>query len=236
MRPATLFRRPMLLAALGVAALGAGTSRATAGAFLQSDLVSDIRRPGGRYQFFAEELVGRFAQRDEPVLGLGSSDRRGHSLQCHRCRRRQSAAYGHDPDHGNWTAGTHRPGQQFHQRPSWWARHRPISSSPTSTAPSPPGIRAWGRWHRSRQPRAGALYTGLAIDATSTRLFAANGSQDRIDVFNGSFAPVSLGANAFKDPLLPAGLVPFNVQNINGQIYVLTRPPAGRPRSRPPRG
>jgi len=74
----------------------------------------------------------------------------------------------------------------------------------------------------------GAIYTGLAIDNSSARLFAADGTQNRIDVFDGSFAPVSLGANAFKDPLLPAGLVPFNVRNIGGNIYVTYSPP-GRP-------
>ena len=44
--------------------------------------------------------------------------------------------------------------------------------------------------------------------------------------FNGSFAPVALGPSAFVDPNLPSGLVPFNVQNIGGQIYV-TYAPAG---------
>lgn len=73
----------------------------------------------------------------------------------------------------------------------------------------------------------GALYTGLAIDNASARLFAANGAQNRIDVFDGGFASVNLGANAFKDPNLPAGLVPFNVQNIGSNIYV-TYAPAGR--------
>jgi uncharacterized protein (TIGR03118 family) len=64
----------------------------------------------------------------------------------------------------------------------------------------------------------GAVYTGLAI--AGNLLYAANGAQNRIDVFNGSFAPTNLGAGAFVDPKLPAGLVPFNVQNINGNIYV----------------
>src|SRR6185437_522865 len=73
----------------------------------------------------------------------------------------------------------------------------------------------------------GAVYTGLAIDNASARLFAANGAQNRIDVFDGSFGPVSLGASAFVDPTLPAGLVPFNVQNIGSRIYV-TYAPAGR--------
>src|SRR5262249_36873363 len=52
------------------------------------------------------------------------------------------------------------------------------------------------------------------------------GAQTRIDVFNGSFAPAAgLAANAFATPV--AGLVPFNVQSINGEIYV-TYAPAGR--------
>jgi len=67
---------------------------------------------------------------------------------------------------------------------------------------------------------SGAVYTGLAIGsgASGPLLYAANGAGNRIDVFNGSFAPVNLGANAFANPF--AGLVPFNVQNIGGQIYV----------------
>ena len=69
----------------------------------------------------------------------------------------------------------------------------------------------------------GAVYTGLAIgsNASGPLLYAANGAQNRIDVFNGSFTPVDLGPNAFvtHDPRL-TGLVPFNVQNIGGNIYV----------------
>jgi uncharacterized protein (TIGR03118 family) len=34
------------------------------------------------------------------------------------------------------------------------------------------------------------------------------------------FQPVSLSPNAFKDPTLPAGYAPFNIQNINGMLYV----------------
>jgi uncharacterized protein (TIGR03118 family) len=68
----------------------------------------------------------------------------------------------------------------------------------------------------------GAVYTGLAIAGTT--LYAANGAQNRIDVFDGSFHQVSLGAGGFVDPTLPAGLVPFNVQNIGGKIYVTYAP------------
>lgn len=72
----------------------------------------------------------------------------------------------------------------------------------------------------------GAVYTGLAINASQSRLYAANGA-GRIDVFDAAFAPVSLPGTAFVDPNLPAGLAPFNVQDIGGKVYV-TFAPAGR--------
>jgi uncharacterized protein (TIGR03118 family) len=74
----------------------------------------------------------------------------------------------------------------------------------------------------------GAVYTGLATgsSASGPRLYAANVAQNRVDVFDSAFAPVSLGPTAFQDsdPRL-AGLVPFNVQNIGGNIYVTYAPP-----------
>jgi uncharacterized protein (TIGR03118 family) len=75
---------------------------------------------------------------------------------------------------------------------------------------------------------AGAVYTGLAINGTQTRLYAANGAgSGSVDVFDSSFAPLSLAAGAFVDPSLPTGLVPFNVRDIGGDVYV-TYAPAGR--------
>jgi uncharacterized protein (TIGR03118 family) len=76
----------------------------------------------------------------------------------------------------------------------------------------------------------GAFYTGLAINAAQNRLYAANGAgSGGINVFNSGFAPaLNLPVGAFIDPNLPAGLVPFNVQDIGGKVYV-TYAPAGRP-------
>jgi len=75
---------------------------------------------------------------------------------------------------------------------------------------------------------SGAVYTGLAINGAQTRLYAANGAgSGGVDVFDSSFAPLSLAAGAFVDPSLPAGLVPFNVRDIGGDVYV-TYAPAGR--------
>jgi uncharacterized protein (TIGR03118 family) len=74
----------------------------------------------------------------------------------------------------------------------------------------------------------GAVYTGLAINGPQTRLYAANGAGSGSgDVFDSSFAPLSLAAGAFVDPSLPTGLVPFNVRDIGGDVYVIYAP-AGR--------
>ena len=70
----------------------------------------------------------------------------------------------------------------------------------------------------------GAVYTGLAINqAPEPRLYAARAGG--IDVFNGSFQPVTL-PGAFATPAAAAGLVPFNVQTIGGNVAV-TYAPAG---------
>jgi uncharacterized protein (TIGR03118 family) len=75
----------------------------------------------------------------------------------------------------------------------------------------------------------GAVYTGLAINGAQTRLYAANDAgTGSVDVFDSTFTPVNLGSDAFVNPALPAGLVPFNVQEIGGNVYVAYAP-AGRP-------
>jgi uncharacterized protein (TIGR03118 family) len=79
----------------------------------------------------------------------------------------------------------------------------------------------------------GAPHSGLDMgsNASGDFLFAANPKQGRIDVFNDSFVLQNLGPSAFVDPSLPAGLVPFNVDNINGVLYV-TYAAAGPPAAR----
>lgn len=68
----------------------------------------------------------------------------------------------------------------------------------------------------------GAVYTGLAI-ATATagdRLYAANFAQGRVDVFDSSFQLVKQSKWSFRDSHLPKGYNPFNVQTLNGRIFV----------------
>ena len=71
-------------------------------------------------------------------------------------------------------------------------------------------------------PGGSAAYTGLAIGNTGGNdyLYAANRVTGGIDVFNGSFAPTTLAGN-FTDPgANPDGLVPFNVRNLGGHLFV----------------
>ena len=73
---------------------------------------------------------------------------------------------------------------------------------------------------------SGATYTGLAVNEAHTTLYAANDSAGTIDVFNSSFAPVDLGDHAFRTPgqIAARGLVPFNVTDIAGNVYVTYAP------------
>jgi uncharacterized protein (TIGR03118 family) len=71
------------------------------------------------------------------------------------------------------------------------------------------------------QSTAGASYKGIAIDSTTagTRIYAANFHAARVDVYDGSFAPVT-NAGAFTDPNLPKGYAPFGIQTLAGSVYV----------------
>jgi len=68
----------------------------------------------------------------------------------------------------------------------------------------------------------GAVFPGLAIADTAhgERLFAADFSNDRIDVFDSAFHQVKLASWQFRDARLPKGYFPFNAQALNGNIFV----------------
>jgi uncharacterized protein (TIGR03118 family) len=73
----------------------------------------------------------------------------------------------------------------------------------------------------------GASFTGLAINSTSTQLFAANtAGAGGIDVFNNQFQQVTepLGAFAAPSAVSSAGLVPFNVADLGGNVFVTYAP------------
>lgn len=66
---------------------------------------------------------------------------------------------------------------------------------------------------------ATSVYTGLAIGAVGidSFLYAADFKSGKIDVFDKTY---TLQTSTFTDPGLPAGYVPFNIQNIGGMLYV----------------
>lgn len=65
-----------------------------------------------------------------------------------------------------------------------------------------------------------SVYTGLAIanDGTGNFLYAADFKAGTIDVFNTNYEQVS---KPFVDPALPEGYSPFNIQNLEGKLYVM---------------
>ena len=68
---------------------------------------------------------------------------------------------------------------------------------------------------------ATAVYKGAAIGNVSGHdyLYAANFKTGVVDAYKGDIAaPVLSGS--FTDPGLPSGYAPFNVQNLNGSLYV----------------
>jgi len=74
----------------------------------------------------------------------------------------------------------------------------------------------------------GASFTGLALDnnGAGNFLYAANNAgAGVIDVFNSSFGSTTL-SGSFTDPNLPDGYVPYNIQSINGDLYVTYENPS----------
>jgi uncharacterized protein (TIGR03118 family) len=68
---------------------------------------------------------------------------------------------------------------------------------------------------------AANVYKGATLGTigTNSYLYAANFRSGAIDVVKGSAAAPNLTGN-FADPSLPAGYAPFNVQLLNGSLYV----------------
>ncbi len=68
---------------------------------------------------------------------------------------------------------------------------------------------------------SGAVYKGLALanNGSGNFLYATNFNAATVDVFDKNFAPTTL-SGSFTDPSLPAGYAPFNIQELDGDLYV----------------
>jgi uncharacterized protein (TIGR03118 family) len=69
--------------------------------------------------------------------------------------------------------------------------------------------------------RPDTVYKGLALAAngTATFLYAADFRGAKIDVYDRNFALVTT-PGGFRDASIPPGFAPFNIQNIQGNLYV----------------
>ncbi len=82
--------------------------------------------------------------------------------------------------------------------------------------------------------KSGAVYTGCALGGTAAApyLFAANFNAGTVDVYDANLDlnPAPYGqstppqpysaSSSFSNPAIPAGFAPYNVQNINGTLFV----------------
>jgi uncharacterized protein (TIGR03118 family) len=67
-----------------------------------------------------------------------------------------------------------------------------------------------------------AIYKGVTIAQNNgaSFLYAANFFAGTVDVFDHNYSSVALAPGAFSDRRLPDGFAPFNVQNIDGVVWV----------------
>jgi len=75
--------------------------------------------------------------------------------------------------------------------------------------------------------KSNASYTGIGVTAHSSGnfLYAADANNGVVDIYDGSFNFVK----SFTDPKVPKTFAPFNVEDINGQVYVTFAAISGGP-------
>jgi uncharacterized protein (TIGR03118 family) len=186
-------------------ALSSGQAKAS---FQQANLVSDL--PGAQFQ--DPDLVNPWGMAESPKGTIWVSDN-GTNLST------LYSAAGVKNQNLIVSIPSGAPdGQVFNPNPSNFLGAHFIFASENG------GVDAWSTGS-SAVNRVGtstsSVYKGLTIGSNNsgTFLYVANFRAGTIDVFTSAFAPASL-AGSFTDPHLPAGYAPFNVQNINGKLYV----------------
>ena len=231
------------LLAIAIAALSASAWRAEAAPYVQTDLVSDIPIPGVP-TIIEPTLVNPWGISHTATSPFWISDQVQSmtNLWSVTGQTNVTKVTAVNPPTGNIaiTAAT----ASGPQGPTGQVANTNTSAFPVSMSSGGNGssanfifagtagtISAWngGATAFVQATTAGASYTGLAINQASNELYAANDAgAGSVDVFNSSFTKVTTPAFATPSAISALGLLPFNVQDINGQVYV-TYAPLGRP-------
>jgi uncharacterized protein (TIGR03118 family) len=236
MTPASWFRNSLLTAALGIGALYPGTRPVEAGAFVQTNLVSDIP---GLAAITDASLKNPWGVSHGPTTPFWVSDQGANVATLYNV----TAAGVTKNNNLTVSIPTTASGPQgpTGQVSNVGGSSFPVNGSPANFifADLNGTISAWnntaGTTAVIQATTPNTVYTGLAINNAMNRLFATNDAgTGSINVFNGSFAPVNLGSGAFNNPF--PGLVPFGVQNIGGKIYVTYAVPGLAPMRSAPEG
>jgi uncharacterized protein (TIGR03118 family) len=233
-----LFPKTFLVTWIAVGALWAGTLHAQVADFVQVNLVSDIP---GLATITEPKLVNPWGVSHSTTSPFWTSNQGTNTTTLFAVTDRTDVTKvtAVNPPTGNIAIPTTATGPQG---PTGQVNNTNTSSFPVNSGGNGGSaafifanlngtISAWngGPTAFIQVTTPGATYTGLAINGAQTRLYAANSAATgRVDVFDSSFNPVSLAASAFVNPALPDGLVPFNVRDIGGNVYVVYAP-AGRP-------
>jgi len=234
-RVRNLFRITLVVMSLAIGALSLGALRADDPHFVQTNLVSDIP---GLATITDTELVNSWGVSHSPTSPFWVSNQGKNTATLYAVTDATNVSKVNiNPPAGFVLIPTTAKGPQG---PTGQVNNSNTSSFPVNNGGDGGSahfifanlngtISAWDKGPTAfiQVTTSGAVYTGLAINGAQTRLYAANDAGGSVDVFDSSFAPLSLAPGAFLDPFLPTGLVPFNVQDITGDIYVVYAP-AGR--------
>jgi uncharacterized protein (TIGR03118 family) len=219
----------VLLTAVASGALCAGAGPARAATYVQTDLVSDLSALGA--EVTDPNLKNSWGLSFQPGGPIWVSDQGTQNATLYGVTgasvTKESLTVAVPPSGG----GVGPTGQVANTNTSAFGVSGTGKSALFIFANLNGSISAWngsaGTTAVTETTTSGATYTGLAINQASTMLYAANDAgSGSIDVFNGSFAPETLPAGAFATPtaIKTAGLVPFDVKDINGKVYVTYAP------------
>jgi len=237
------FQKSLLVTAIAIAALSARAWRAEAAPYVQTDLVSDIP---GLATITDPELVNPWGVSFSATSPFWTSNQGTSTATLYAVTDSTNVTKTViNPPAGDVIIP---PGGTGAVGPTGQVNNTNTSSFLIPTATGGNGlfahfifanlngtISAWntGTTAFIQATTTGASYTGLAINKMQTQLYAANDIVGGgIDVFNSSFSFVKTIATPTSISSL--GLVPFNVQDINGQLYVTYAPAIVTPGDRTP--